>query len=159
MAVYSAVDEVSREAANRFLAAQWGSTCMAVRGQLFDLSGVPGFAAWEDGQIIALITYDVRGDVCEILSLDSLRENQGVGSTLLDFVVRLARTRGCQKLTLVTTNDNTRAIRFYQKRGFDLSALDRDAVARARSLKPSIPMTGCDGIPIRHELTFEMDVR
>ncbi|MNV93512.1 hypothetical protein D3C71_1882140 [compost metagenome] len=57
---------------------------------------------------------------------------------------------------LITSNDNTRAIRFYQKRGLDLKAVHRDAITEARKLKPSIPLIGMDGIPIRHELEFEL---
>jgi hypothetical protein len=37
----------------------------------------------------------------------------------------------------------------------DLVALVNDGVAASRKVKPSIPMTGSDGIPIRHELIFE----
>jgi hypothetical protein len=56
---------------------------------------------------------------------------------------------------LVTTNDNTAAIRFYQRRGWDLVALHRDALDRSRELKPAIPRTGDDGIALRHELELE----
>jgi hypothetical protein len=56
---------------------------------------------------------------------------------------------------LITTNDNTKALRFYQRLGFDLVRLDRDAVTEARRrLKPTIA-THADGIPIRHELEME----
>lgn len=67
-----------------------------------------------------------------------------------------ARREGARRLWLITTNDNTIALRFYQRRGFDLVALHRDAVTRARAeLKPSIPLE-IDGIPLRHELELEM---
>jgi ribosomal protein S18 acetylase RimI-like enzyme len=59
-------------------------------------------------------------------------------------------------LFLVTTNDNTPALRFYQKRGFVLSALRPNAIAENRKVKPEIPLTGQDGIPIRDELELEM---
>ncbi len=49
-----------------------------------------------------------------------------------------------------------RALRFYQKRGFVLVAVHRDAVAAARALKPEIPLIGEDGIPIRDELELEL---
>jgi hypothetical protein len=35
-------------------------------------------------------------------------------------------------------------------------ALHRDALDRSRELKPSIPATGHDGIPRRHELELEL---
>lgn len=54
------------------------------------------------------------------------------------------------------TNDNIDAIRFYQKRGFDMARLYRNALEVSRSLKPSIPVIGDYGIPLRHEIEFEM---
>ncbi len=39
----------------------------------------------------------------------------------------------------LVTYDNVHALRFYQKRGFVLAALHRNAMAQARLLKPSIP--------------------
>ena len=44
---------------------------------------------------------------------------------------------------------------FYQRRGFDLVALYRNAVTESRKLKPEIPNAGFDGIAIRHELEME----
>lgn len=63
--------------------------------------------------------------------------------------------RGADRLTLITTNDNTHALRFYQRYGFDLVALHRHGVDAARRLKPGIPAEA-DGIPIRHELELEL---
>ena len=63
---------------------------------------------------------------------------------------------GCRRLWLITTNDNLPALRFYQRRGFVLAALHRDAIAASRRLKPQIPLLGLDNIPIRDELELEM---
>jgi hypothetical protein len=57
---------------------------------------------------------------------------------------------------LITTNDNLHAIGFYQKRGFQMAAIHRGAVNEARKLKPSIPMIGAHGIPMRDEIELEM---
>jgi hypothetical protein len=48
------------------------------------------------------------------------------------------------------------ALRFYQKRGFVLVAIHREAVRGARKLKPQIPFIGEFGIPLRDELELEM---
>ena len=101
------------------------------------------------------ITYIVYDGILEITSLDSLRENQGIGSMLVDRVVREAKERGLQKIVLVTTNDNINAIRFYQKRGFDMAHLFRNAVDVARKVKPEIPLVGEYAIPLHHEIEFE----
>ena len=92
----------------------------------------------------------------EILSLDSLSERRGIGTALLDEAVLAARKADCLRVMLVTTNDNLYALRFYQKRGFDMVRLIRNAVDAARNIKPEIPLTGMDGIPIRHEIELEL---
>lgn len=87
--------------------------------------------------------------------MNSVRENQGVGTALLKAVESAARDAGCHFLRLVTTNDNLKAMKFYQRRGFVLYALHPDAVTQSRALKPEIPTTGNDGIPIRDEIELE----
>jgi len=47
-------------------------------------------------------------------------------------------------------------MRFYQKRGFDMANLYRNAMDVSRRLKPEIPLIGEDGIPLRHEIEFEL---
>lgn len=54
---------------------------------------------------------------------------------------------------LDTTNDNLGALAFYQRLGFRLSALRPTVVDASRAtLKPQIPATGEDDLPIRDEL-------
>jgi hypothetical protein len=77
---------------------------------------------------------------------------------LLQAVCDAARKACCNRLWLITTNDNVDALRFYQRFGFSLVALHRDAVRESRRLKPSIPETGKDGIPIRDEIELEMQL-
>ncbi len=67
-----------------------------------------------------------------------------------------ARQAGCARLWLMTTNDNLNTLRFYQKRGFVLVSVHRNAVMKSRQLKPEIPLTGNDGIPLRDEIELEM---
>jgi RimJ/RimL family protein N-acetyltransferase len=67
-----------------------------------------------------------------------------------------ASITGSRRLWLITTNDNTRALRFYQRQGFQLIALHFDAIEVSRKLKPEIPLVGYGGIVIRHELELEM---
>lgn len=74
-------------------------------------------------------------------------------------VERVARQAGCTRLWLVTTNDNVDALRFYQRRGFTLTALRTHAVTYSRQvLKPGIPVTGSYGIELRDELELAKDL-
>jgi ribosomal protein S18 acetylase RimI-like enzyme len=140
----------------QFVLAQWGSYLMVSRGVLYDVTTHPGFVAVVDGERAGLITYLIRGDQCEITLLESMWPSIGVGTALIAAVKESALHAGCQRLWLITTNDNTHALRFYQKRGFVLVALHRDAIAQSRLLKPQIPLVGNDGIPIRDEIELEM---
>ncbi len=149
------VTKENREEVNSFISKRWLGTNMAVRGRLVDMTKAQGIAAYDDETLVGLVTYIIEGPVCEIMSLDSVREGQGAGTKLLDAVTETAKEAGCERIVLITTNDNTRAMRFYQRRGFDMAALYRNALDKSRMLKPSIPLTGEDGIPLRHEIEFE----
>ncbi len=79
----------------------------------------------------------------------------GIGTALIDAVTKVALQAGCWRVWLITTNDNLHALGFYQKRGFVLVALYRNAIEASRKLKPQIPLVGNDGLPIRDELELE----
>ncbi|XVU30591.1 GNAT family N-acetyltransferase [Actinoplanes sp. CA-054009] len=134
----------------------FGSTMMAVHDELIDARGDAAAVAERNGRPMALLTYrDDGAGGWEIVSLASVQERSGAGTALLEWLRDQARRRRITRLWLITTNENLTALRFYQRRGFDLVRLDRDAVTRARKLKPGIPLAD-DGIPIRHELELEM---
>lgn len=136
----------------------WGDDTLVVHGELFHPAQLDGFKAIAAGEIIGILHYQLRGTECEILSLASLREGQGVGTALIDAVEGLARENGCHQLSLITTNDNLHALRFYQRRGFYLSTLYPNQVVQSRKLKPAIPMIGESGIPIRDEILLKKDL-
>jgi len=134
----------------------FGAPVVVARGRKHDPMKLSGFVAEENGTLLGAVTFLREEDEIEIITLDSAEENRGVGTALLDAVAALAREQGVWRLCLVTTNDNIRAIRFYQKRGWNLCGFYRDAVTAARKLKPQIPLTSEDGIAIRHEIEFEL---
>ena len=134
----------------------WAGDFVVAHGTTFHPENVSGFIALDDNDWIGLITYTFLETDCEIVSLNSLRENQGIGTSLVDKVVEEARANQCRSVHLTTTNDNLRALGFYQKHGFRLSALRPGALDETRKLKPDIPLTGENGIPIRDELDLEM---
>ncbi len=139
-----------------WLTQRWAAPRVVARGRIHQADRLPGFVAADDSGPIGLATYHLDGDQCELVTLDSLAEQRGVGTALVAAVKNAARAAGCRRLWLITTNDNTHAMRFYQKRGFVLAALHRNALDTSRRLKPEIPLVGIDGIPLRDELEFEM---
>ncbi len=134
----------------------WAGPGVVTRGKLHIADELPGFIAVEQDKPAGLITYDISGDRCEIVTMNSLVEGKGIGSALMDAVKDIAVKNGCRRLWLITTNDNTKALRFYQKYGFSLVAVHRNAVEKSRQFKPEIPLTGNDGIPLRDEIELEI---
>lgn len=123
-----------------------------------DTTTLPGFVCIEDNTVVGVILYDVCNAECEIVALISYKENRGIGADLIRSVVNVARAEMCTRVWLITTNDNTHAIRYYQKRGFILKCVYINAIEAARKLKPEIPLQGNDGIAILHEFEFELKV-
>jgi ribosomal protein S18 acetylase RimI-like enzyme len=138
----------------------WGATYVVAHGERMDLRTLPTLVAVdESGAFAGALVWRPDGDEVEVASLGATVHGGGVGTALLDAAVALARSRGARRLYLITTNDNTRALRFYQRRGLRITAIDPGAVDRAREqLKPEIPLVGDDGIPLRDELRLELDL-
>jgi tRNA pseudouridine38-40 synthase len=135
----------------------WSVPVVARLGELVDPTGLPGFIALLDGEPAGLATYAIRGAECELVSIRSLREGRGVGRALLAAVRVAAIEAGCNRLWLITTNDNLRALELYQRWGMEIVAFHRHAVTESRrSLKPTIGERGTHGIPIAHELELEV---
>jgi ribosomal protein S18 acetylase RimI-like enzyme len=138
-----------------FYLQRWGSNRVVSRGVLYTITELPGFAARVGKKPAGLITYHISCESLEIVTLDSLEPNQGVGSALIGEILKFAKTKNLRRIWLITTNDNTPAMRFYKKIGFNLVKVHKDAVQSSRELKPEIPLVGLDGIPIRHEIELE----
>ena len=150
------IDQGNRKQVDAFIIRQWYTMQMVVRGESIDLGLADGFYVCDSDEIIGLITYRLLEKEMEILSLDSLHEHRGIGTALLDQVIGTAKEIGAERIKLITTNDNLPALRFYQKRGFDMVRIYRNALEQARKIKPEIPLIGMDGIPLKHEIELEM---
>ena len=150
------LEEGDRGWVGQLLRKHWGSTRVVTRGRIHEADRLPGFVAVQAGQRVGLLTYRIEDDQCEVVSLNSLVQGAGIGSALLEAVKAAAASAGCRRLWLITTNDNMAAVRFYQKRGFVLVAVHRNALEQSRKLKPEIALIGIDGIPLRDEIELEM---
>ncbi len=134
----------------------WGADFIVSRGRKVFAADLPGFIArTSESGPVGLVTYEIIGEQCEIVTLDAFERFRGIGTDLTERVRSVARAAGCKRLWLITTNDNLDAVRFYQRRGFTIAAVHVNALAHSRQLKPSIPEIGSNGIPIRDEIEFE----
>jgi len=133
----------------------FGGDFVVSRDEVHDPHELPGFIATEGNERVGLATYHIEGDCCELVSIDSLCQFMGIGSMLLEKVEAVALKAGCRKIWAITTNDNLDIHRFFQKRGFTISAVRLGSMSKIRLLKPNVPKIGYYGIPIRDEIEFE----
>jgi ribosomal protein S18 acetylase RimI-like enzyme len=128
-------------------------------GELLDPLDYSALVVDDNGRVAGLLTFIIDPQQYEILTLHVDAKWLGMGTRLLAAVEEEARRKGCDRLMVVSTNDNVDALRFYQRRGFCLAALHKGAVDKSRMLlKPEIPKLGEYGIPLRDELELHKNL-
>jgi len=153
-----AVHERDRPMLTWLVTELWGAEVVAVHGSQFRPAELGGFIAERAGQIVGLVTYDLAGDMLEVVTLNAIQRRAGIGTLLMEAAVNKARRCDCTEVRLTTTNDNVDALRFYQRRGFRLAELRPGAVDRTRLEKPQIPRSGDYGIPLRDEIDLTLRI-
>jgi ribosomal protein S18 acetylase RimI-like enzyme len=138
------------------LVRNWSSTIVARRGELIEARNLAGYMALLGGRRTGLVLVDLRDGDLEVVAISTTTPRQGVGHALIKQCVDQARECGGRRVWLITTNNNTTAIAFYQRVGMELCAFYRHGVRASRLLKPSIPLRDSAGVPIDHELEFEL---
>jgi len=155
---YRKIDQKDRLWIENFIKEHWGSDMIVVHNDSYFPSKLDGYIASLEDKKIGLITFLIKNLKCEIVSLNSVIENCGVGSNLMKLVEKEAKKKDCNEIWLVTTNNNLRAISFYQKIGYQLVAVFPNAVEQSRKIKPEIPLVAENKIPIRDELKFSLKI-
>jgi ribosomal protein S18 acetylase RimI-like enzyme len=140
----------------RLVSERFESSRIVSRGVLHDARSLPGLIAKSDGAPVGLLQHHEVGEQFEVVVLIAVRPRQGVGGFLLREAERIARSHGCKRLWLVTTNDNAPALSFYRAIGWRQAAIHRGAIRDSRRLKPEIPEFAADGTPIQDEIEFEL---
>ncbi len=148
------IDSTDQDWISARVAEQFGSSRVVSRGKLHECDSLPGFIAESGGKPVGLLQYDVVGTDLEVVTIIAVPEGKGTGRQLLDHVVTFAESKKCTRCWLVTTNNNTGAIAFYENCGWHLKATHKNAVDEARKIKPEIPVE-VNGVPIRDEYEFE----
>lgn len=152
------VQESDRPTVEWLMTELWGAPETVVHDTVYHPAVLPGLIAEREGRIAGLLTYHVSGDVLEIVTLNALEKFGGIGTILIEAILDEAKGRRCREVTLTTTNDNIDALRFYQRRGFRLTAVRPGAVDRARLRKPEIPRMGDYSIPLHDEVDLSCPV-
>jgi GNAT superfamily N-acetyltransferase len=114
--------------------------------------------AEDDGQIVAYLQL-VRGarkDGAEFQSLAVAehRQGEGIGRALIERAIAECRGEGVRTLLVATGAADIGNLRFYQRLGFRMLRVERDAFTPAGGYPEGITV---DGIPLRDRVWFSMD--
>ena len=80
---------------------------------------------------------------------------RGIGRALVEAAADLVRTRGCTTLTVATAAADVANLRFYQRAGFRLRAVERDAFSPATGYAPGAAV---DGVALRDRVWLDRDL-
>lgn len=149
------VEEYDREWVQKLLSESWESSSIVTRGASHQADELPGFVAEIGGYKVGLITWNVNENMLEIVTVNVLKQREGIGTDLVNAAIEEAENLTCSRVWVITTNDNVPAQKFYRALGFSIAAVHKDAVIESRKLKPEIPLIGLDGIPITNEIELE----
>src|SRR5260370_8124157 len=112
-----------REWVSQFMFGHWGSNKVVSRGVVYYPRDLPGFVAMYDGEKVGLVTYNITGTNCEIVTINSVRPFSGVGTVLIEAVSDIALQSGCKRLCLITPNDHMNPLPLSQTQRFALISI------------------------------------
>ena len=152
----AAVEEKDKDWVREVALKEYGAKHCVFLGRKFFPENLPGFYAENERlQKVGLITYEINEDTCEIMTLNAFKAFQGIGNRLIKAVFQKAKEQHCKKIIVRTTNDNLDALRFYQRRGFQLVKIYPKSFDIDRKIKPAIPKIGCYQIPMNDAIELE----
>jgi GNAT superfamily N-acetyltransferase len=153
------LEPASTELIERLWSGFTGLPIVTVSRTYEDASGVDAIAYRDEGgRVRGHVSFSVQGDIGEIVTLEALEQGRHIGGRLIDAAEQEMRGRGVKRIVVTTTNDNLPAQAFYQRRGYRLTSIELDGMDRVRALKPSVSITGHDGLPLRDMWEFDKEI-
>jgi ribosomal protein S18 acetylase RimI-like enzyme len=132
----------------------FGRTRIATFGEVVSLEDTSTIVADMQGDISGALAWKARDDGLQIVALatDPMWQRSGVGGHLVAEAEALARRNGTGRMVLATTNDNLPALYFYQRRGYRIFEVVRNAWREHADLAFN---AGFADIPVLDELRLE----
>jgi ribosomal protein S18 acetylase RimI-like enzyme len=85
-------------------------------------------------------------------AVDEAHQRRGIGRALMEAAIEVARDDGRSSLVVATAAADIGNLRFYQRLGFRMRSLERDAFTPATGYEPGLRI---DGIELRDRVWFE----
>ena len=114
--------------------------------------------AVDDVEIVGhLQLLDDGADTLEVKNM-AVREpgrGRGTGRALVDAALRLGRDRGAARMVVATAAADVGVLRFYQRLGFRMLRIERDAFGPHTGYRDNIVI---DGIPLRDHVWLDQEL-
>jgi ribosomal protein S18 acetylase RimI-like enzyme len=132
----------------------FGRTSIASFGEVIPLSETSTIVAEMQGDVSGALAWRPRENALQIVALatEPMWQRSGVGGHLVAEAEVVARRTGATRVVLATTNDNLPALYFYQRRGYRITDVVRDAWRDHAELTIGV---GFASIPVLDELRLE----
>ena len=108
------------------------------------------------GHLQLIETDDVPVFELKSIAVTEARQGQGIGRMLVEAAIARCRQRKGRKLIVSTAAAATGNLRFYQRQGFRMHRIVRDAFGPATGYAAG---TLVDGIPLRDQVFLELDLK
>jgi GNAT superfamily N-acetyltransferase len=89
------------------------------------------------------------------MAVDEARQREGIGYCLVKAAIARCRLRNGRRLMVSTATADTGNLRFYQRQGFRMSRIVRDAFTRSNGYQEGATI---DGIPLRDQVFLELEL-
>jgi GNAT superfamily N-acetyltransferase len=93
------------------------------------------------------------GDEVTVVAVAEDRQGRGIGRALMGRAVAECRSAGRRRVVVATGAADVELLRFYQRLGFRLVRVERDAFLPADGYPPGLEV---DGIPLRDRVWFDL---
>ena len=116
----------------------------------------------DDGTVLVAIDDDrvighlqLVGTEIKNMAVAEARRGEGIGRRLIDAAIELARAQNHPVLVVATAAADTGNLRFYQRAGFRMRSIERDAFTPATGYPPDL---AGDGIPVRDRVWLDLEI-
>lgn len=98
----------------------------------------------------------IVGDELKSIAVAESRQHAGIGRALVEAVIARCRDMGAVCMTVSTATADIGNLRFYQRLGFRMTRIVRDAFGPANGYPEGLMI---DGIPLRDQVFLERDLQ
>jgi ribosomal protein S18 acetylase RimI-like enzyme len=146
--------ESDRSRVQELFISDFGHLTIVAFGEVMHADREAALVADMRGDIGGALAWRRLGDALHIVALatDPMWQRSGVGGYLVAETELLARREGFARVVTATSNDNLPSLYFYQRHGFRITDVARDAFA-AQSPEPH--SHGFASIPVLDEIRLE----